>query len=297
MISASAPSSTMLFGEHSVVEGGVALVAALNARVTVHLELLDEAQIEIVSSLGRHVQALDDQTLSAPFEFVLAAVHCFKLQEGLRLTIESDVSSTMGLGSSSAVTVATLACLFQCFHGRQDLSQQFKLAHKVILTVQGLGSGADIFAATFGGVQSYRVGQTAANPVDWPWRFYLRYCGYKTPTKTVLAMVQERRLSDENSVAKAIEDIDRATSLALSAAQHCSMSELHQACEAHQAAMRALDLSTPELERLITSPASKISGSGLGDCVITFVESDGDIPKEAINVEISNQGVCLHEST
>ncbi|PIQ42745.1 MAG: hypothetical protein COV52_06355 [Gammaproteobacteria bacterium CG11_big_fil_rev_8_21_14_0_20_46_22] len=296
MISASAPSTTMLFGEHAVLTGGKALVAALNARVTVCLEPIESERIEIVSSLGRHVQALADSALTAPFEFVLAAVQAFKPAKGLRLTIESEVSSTLGLGSSAAVTVATVACLYQWLHGQENISEQFKLAYHAVLSVQGLGSGADIYAATFGGVQSYCIGQTTANPVNWPWRFYLCYCGYKTPTKVVLAMVERRRLNDAESVSRSIACINQATELALLAAKHHSLDELSEACKLHQAAMKDLGLSTPELEQLITSPAAKISGSGLGDCVITFVGSDTVIPEDMIKLSVSNQGVCLHES-
>ena len=67
----------------------------------------------IDSALGSYESSLDLLLDDARFRFVLSAINQFKerVPTGFSLTIESDFSHQVGLGSSAAVTVAVLAVL------------------------------------------------------------------------------------------------------------------------------------------------------------------------------------------
>src|SRR5467141_3490144 len=98
-MAASAPGKLILFGEHAVVFGEPALSTAINLRAEVfarpHKEWL-----------------ADGASLDVPrFRYVKAAVGKAKPDGPLWIEIRSMVPSGAGLGSSAAVTVATLGAL------------------------------------------------------------------------------------------------------------------------------------------------------------------------------------------
>src|SRR5690349_12767806 len=114
LFKASAPGSLMLLGEYGVLHGTPALVCAVDKRMCVTLTPRADERIEIESTLhGTYQTELNQIKIEAPFQFVLGALQHYqsKMRRGCDIKIESEFSDKMGLGSSSAVTVATLACL------------------------------------------------------------------------------------------------------------------------------------------------------------------------------------------
>ena len=146
MIQVSAPGSLMLMGEHAVLHGRRALVCAVNRRLRVRVQPRKDDQVRLHSHLGRLELALDHVRPIPPFQFVLAAIRRYRgrLTGGLDLRIESEFSSTVGLGSSAAVTVATCAALERLTGGRPGRPALLRTAREVVREVQGLGSGADV---------------------------------------------------------------------------------------------------------------------------------------------------------
>lgn len=158
IFSCSAPGSLMLFGEHAVLHGKLALCCAVDQRIRVELTPRSDQQIYLSSPLGQLVVNLRDFTVQAPFEFVLTALDRYRnlLPQGFDLTVKADFSATMGLGSSSAVTVATVGTLSQWLGWSYSPEQLFQESKAVVLQVQGVGSGADVAAAVLGG--SWHIG-------------------------------------------------------------------------------------------------------------------------------------------
>jgi mevalonate kinase len=72
-MSASAPGSIMITGEHAVVYGHPAIVCAIDQRVTVTAMPQDNRQVQIFSEISDPVVvALDTFEVSGPMRFVLA---------------------------------------------------------------------------------------------------------------------------------------------------------------------------------------------------------------------------------
>jgi len=110
----SAPGSVMLTGEHAILNGEAALVAAVDKRITVQLTPRTDDKIIIHSErLGEYTTSLSTLKSTPPFEFVLNSLILLKdkINTGLELNILSDFSHQVGLGSSAACTVATLAVI------------------------------------------------------------------------------------------------------------------------------------------------------------------------------------------
>jgi len=150
---ASAPGKIILFGEHFVVHGTKAILAAIDKRVTVTTTTTKKQTLKINSQLGtfeipmyndgshrNDVQALayaarcgvKDQKFAQiksefrPFVYLVASLTRIDMEHrlaltkswealGLEITIDSDIPVGVGLGSSSACCVAAAASLSAIF--------------------------------------------------------------------------------------------------------------------------------------------------------------------------------------
>lgn len=282
-----APANTMLIGEHSVVYGHPALACAVNQWVRIHWQLRSDKAINIDSVLGSHHTQIDQITLHPKLSFVIAALQAFQtpltaMGRGLDIKIESEFSSTIGLGSSAAVLAAMLSGLNSITQTEHDALTLFKMGHKIILDIQGRGSGTDLAASLYGGVIYYQPqNQTNATPkiekvpIELP--LTLLYSGYKTPTAEVLAMVAEQWQHKPKELEMLYRAMAQVTKKAYLALQQKDLSSFYQECQSFQDLMVQLGVSDKTLDKIIsavktckTVMAAKISGSGLGDCVITF---------------------------
>ena len=111
MIRASAPGSIMITGEHAVVYGHRAIVAAVEQRITADLTPRSDRIVTIRSGIAATLEtSLDELAEGGTYKFVLAAIalHRDKLATGFDLSITSEIDPTLGLGSSAAVTVAVI---------------------------------------------------------------------------------------------------------------------------------------------------------------------------------------------
>jgi len=273
LITTSAPGSLMLLGEHAVLEGSRALVCAINRRITVELRERSDRVVKIVSALGDYVGDLDVLEDHDSFRFVLQAIrqHRNDLSCGFELHICSEFSSTIGFGSSAAVTVATHAALFG---GAVDAARLFDAAFETVRLVQGRGSGADVAAAVYGGIVGYKMGEP---PVLISQSFPLTavYCGYKKATTEVIDHVAALRLAHPEKYRALFDEMDLMVAEAMERLNEEDLLGFGAVLNRGQVWMDALGVNTPELQEIAEALqkngaifGAKISGSGLGDCVV-----------------------------
>jgi len=277
--SSSAPGSLMLFGEHAVLQGQQALCCALDQRIWVTLTPRRDRWVELSSSLGKDLIDLDSFVVRPPFEFVLTAVNRYRSQmsHGFSLSIHSEFSSTMGLGSSSAVTVATVATLWQCLGITRSAKELFLESKSVVLQMQGVGSGADVAAAVYGGVVAYRAEPLVIQPLTGDLPLILVYSGSKTPTRIVIQAVAKKAEADARRYRSLYEKIGFCSRQAVLAIEEKNWLSLGKLMNQHHQLLADLGVSTPLLDEiafdLCRQPqiyGAKISGSGLGDCVVAL---------------------------
>lgn len=278
IFSSSAPGSLMLFGEHAVLNGKQALCCAVEQRIRVTLAPRDDRQIHLSSpALGKCIIDLQAFAVCAPFEFVLTAIDRYRTQitQGFDLTIQAEFAATLGLGSSAAVTVATIGVLTQWLGETISLHALFHEAKQVILRVQGVGSGADVAAAVFGGVVAYRAQPLEIQPFEVTPDIALVYSGAKVPTRTVIQMVAEKQRAEPARYQQIYDEIDACSRQAVNALQAQNWQALGALMNQHHLLQAQLGVSTPLLDELAADLCSqanvygaKISGSGLGDCVV-----------------------------
>ena len=118
---ASAPAKMILFGEHSVVYGEPAIAGAVNKRAYVEIKKSYNGKSTLKSyDLNFEVELnTKNKTYNlikgkpGIIRYILEAFHRVHDHTPITMTLSSEIPIGSGLGSSAAVTVATLAALYR----------------------------------------------------------------------------------------------------------------------------------------------------------------------------------------
>jgi len=243
--------------------------------------------------------------------FVLETIAHFKTQfnirQSVRIKTQGDFSHQVGLGSSSAVTVATVQALNQLFHTNLDKKQVFNMCYSVTLAIQGVGSGFDIAAAVYGGIQYYVTGGAMIEPIhinNLP--LIVGYSGIKADTPFYIRKVAEAfkyKKEELNSIFSSITSLVEKAKIGLETSDFektgIYMTQNH-------ILLQKLGVSIPKLDEMVRVAneagawGAKLSGAGGGDCMIALVsnEKKNDVIRaiekvggEIIHVGLNAKGV------
>lgn len=299
----SAPASTMLFGEHAIFRGSIGIVAAIDCRLQVRLTPLLSRDIIVTSALGTVQTNLTELSFGPSFRFIEEAFRLYssQLPSGLHLEIVSSINPHVGLGSSASVTVALLAAL-QRFAGLKNLDREELVQHscQVIKAVQGFGSGADAASIIYGGIISYNAATYAVSKLSRSLPLVLVYSGFKTPTPEVIRLVNESGKKHPSLYKAIFTAIAENAELAAGAIKTEDLPLIGSLMNQAQGLMQALGVSTPkmtsiwlELLEKETIYGAKISGSGLGDCVMGLGTADACTTGSFVSSKVSQEGVLI----
>lgn len=150
-ICVSAPGKLILLGEHAVVYGKPAIVAAIAKRCITTLTPQDNKRIEILSE--NHDQSLDYA------EFIISQTLKFfkkKAPPGFILSINSQIPIGAGMGSSAALAVSIAGAVSLFLGEKFDKEKINNIAYLAEQKKHGLASGADNSACCHGGLLWFR---------------------------------------------------------------------------------------------------------------------------------------------
>ncbi|MCQ5337662.1 MAG: mevalonate kinase, partial [Candidatus Methanomethylicia archaeon] len=110
----SSPGKITLFGEHAVVYGRPAIVGAIDKRIYVTMEERNDNLIKITSDLSSVSISIDEiSNYSGPLIYVIKAIEILSdytgRKKGVNIIINSEMPISAGLGTSAAVSIATIA--------------------------------------------------------------------------------------------------------------------------------------------------------------------------------------------
>lgn len=176
LITEKAPGKLYIAGEYAVVENGYpAILVALDQFVTCSIEE-SAAEVGRIISRQYHNNALQWHRLGEqmvvdnrdnPFSYILSAIkvteeYARAFARELRIfdlhidsQLDSESGKKYGLGSSAAVTVATVKALCRFYNLPVTKDEIFKLAAIAHFEVQGNGSLGDVAASVYGGWIAY----------------------------------------------------------------------------------------------------------------------------------------------
>ncbi|MEU9109471.1 phosphomevalonate kinase [Streptomyces xanthophaeus] len=331
----SAPGKLFVAGEYAVVEPGTpAILVAVDREITVTVSGSAEADVVISSDLGPHAVHWqwidgrlhvrgeeDEQQARSALAHVVSAIETvgrLLTERGLPVpALDVAVSSRLhdngrkfGLGSSGAVTVATVAAVASSCGLELSADSRFRLAMIATALIDPKGSGGDLAASTWGGWILYQAPDRAfvadlahrhgiEEALRTPWPGYsvrrlpppagltleVGWTGNPASTTSLVSGLHRRTWRGTESHRRFVEtstDFVRAAVTALEAGDGQGL--LHQLRRARQELARldeevGLGIFTPELTALCAAAeevggAAKPSGAGGGDCGIALLDTE-----------------------
>ena len=272
MISASASGKLFLFGEHAVVYGYPAIVLSLDKKITVNVErTLGDRDLIFVS------KDTNDRLIKKSLEiFREEATKALGGGSNLKIISKADFSDKLGLGSSSAVVVATIKALSKLYDMNLSNKEIFDLSYRVILSVQPGNSGADIAAAIYGGIIYYqKPGKiNLMSGVSLP--LIIAYSGEKAQSGKQIEKVRRLYLSKTKETRQIFEDIALIVNEAEKSIKDKDFVYLGKLMMKNHKLLKQLNISTKKLDSLVDVAAAagaygaKLSGAGGGDCIIAL---------------------------
>jgi mevalonate kinase len=299
MIQTSAPGKLLLLGDYAVVYNNPCLVTAVDKRLYVEAEIINNEEDEIITPQVKESR------------FVLETIAHFKekfsIRDSVRIKTQGDFSHQVGLGSSSAVTVATLQALNQLFKKELNKKQVFDMCYAVTLSIQGVGSGFDIAAAVYGGTQYYITGGAVIEPIKIEkLPLIVGYSGIKADTPFYIRKVAEAfkyKKEELNIIFSSITSLVEEAKVGLETGD---FEKTGKCMTKNHLLLQKLGVSIPKLDEMVNAANSagawgaKLSGAGGGDCMIALVsdEKRDDVVRaiekvggEVIHVGLNAKGV------
>jgi mevalonate kinase len=304
---ASAPGKIILFGEHFVVHGTKAILAAIDKRVTITSTFTENKTIKVDSQLGTievPISSSHEEVKSEFRPFVYLANKIINSEQnasGLEITIDSDIPIGVGLGSSSACCVAAAASISELFN---ELSSEeiLKMSIEAEKTIFPDTSGADCTVCTYGGMIEYPSVEKIDNIFD----LNLLIANSMIPhnTKNSVEKVNKFKENDEERFSQLCDLETKLIDEVITAMKNNDATTFGLKMSENQKYLEEIQISNDTLRDMISSLkeislGTKITGAGDGGCIIALVKDENMdkvtalLPKdkEYFSAKIDTKGV------
>ena len=304
---ASAPAKIILFGEHFVVHGTKAILAAIDKRVTVTTTFTENKTIKINSELGTievPISSSHEEVKNEFRPFVYLAnkiINSDQNVSGLEITIDSDIPIGVGLGSSSACCVAAVASICGLF---KELSSEeiLKMSIEAEKTIFPDTSGADCAVCTYGGM----IEHPSIEKIDNTFDLNLLIANSMIPhnTKNSVEKVNKFKENDEERFSQLCDLETKLIDEVITAMKNNDATTFGLKMSENQKYLEEIQVSNDTLRGMISSLkeislGTKITGAGDGGCIIALVKNENmdKVPallpkdKECFSAKIDTKGV------
>jgi mevalonate kinase len=249
----SAPGKVFLFGEHAVVYGKPGIAMAIKPRVFVTVRNTKRPQRAKSPYIDGCFEAMG----------VLGSVY-----------INSQIPSSSGLGSSAAVTVATLSAIndeFSLHKSREDIADiAFEIEKKV---QKGRASPTDTTVSMYGGIVFISGGSRRRLPPQ-NLQLVIGDSLVSHNTSKMVELVGEQKKKYPEIIDPILDAIE---GLSMRAIHHLNNpKELGWYMNMNHALLEALGVGHPQLSRIVLASraagafGAKITGAGGGGCMVAL---------------------------
>lgn len=307
---ASAPAKVILFGEHFVVYGSPAILAAINKRISVDARAIihDENKIVIRSDIGVAGEFNNSGEFNAlkggskaklvldPLYGAIRQVLLMRNNNnnvGIEVSISSRIPPGIGLGSSAASCVATVAAVNSLFQENPSRQKVCELAMESERLIHKRTSGADCYVSTFGGLMQYYGKSKSFKNIETKGQslcLVVANTGIKHSTSDLVARV--KRFRDRNRILfktflKCASEICLQACTAIESGKCDKIGEL---MNENQIILQQLGISHDKIRDIINicskagALGAKITGAGGGGAVIALAASKQESTKIALRI-------------
>jgi mevalonate kinase len=249
----SAPGKVFLFGEHAVVYGKPGIAMAIKPRVFVTVRM------------SKHPQRAKSPYIDGCFDAmgVMGSVY-----------INSQIPSSSGLGSSAAVTVATLSAINDEFSLHKTREEIANMAFEIEKKVQkGRASPTDTTVSSYGGLVLISGGSRRRLPPE-NLHLVIGDSLVSHSTAKMVELVGEQKKKHPEIVDPILNAIE---GVSLSAIHHLNNpKELGRYMDMNHALLEALGVGHPQLSKIVLAAraegayGAKITGAGGGGCMVAL---------------------------
>jgi mevalonate kinase len=291
---ATAPGKIILFGEHSVVYKGPAILLAVDRRATVTASRRDDKRIYIDSEdlgfsgyfvdseytavTGKEWRGRNMMALAVAARKVMAHLG---VDAGVNLKVRSMIPIAVGLGSSAAVCVATTAAVGELFDGNLTKEKISELSFEGEKVIHGNPSGADNSIATYGGIMRYERGEGLKRlQLENTLQFVIGNTRRKRSTRNMVEGVRELKDKNPEVVGPIIYTMAGLSQTGLDALLRGDKQKLGDLMNINHGLLSAIGVSTIELDDLVYAArqegalGAKLTGAGGGGCMIALAEDE-----------------------
>ncbi|MFC1802813.1 mevalonate kinase [Thermoproteota archaeon] len=319
-VEASAPGKMILFGEHSVVYGKLAVVLAINRRARVIAEKRSDRKIFIdADNLGFSGYFEEDsyypvrgkawrgRSLAALNVAARKTMEYLGIEGGANLKVRSMIPIAVGLGSSAAICVATVSAVERLYDAGLKQKEISNIAFEGETIIHGKPSGVDNNVSTFAGIMSYdKENGIKRHKIDKDIPFIIGNTRKKRSTKKMVEKVASLKERTTKEMDKILNSMGMIAESGLDALLEADLGRIGNLMNLNHGLLSAIGVSTMKLEILCHTSrnngalGAKLTGAGGGGCMIALSE-EADIPlierairrrkSDSYRVSITDRGV------
>ena len=293
-VEATAPGKMILFGEHSVVYRGPAVVLAIDRRARVNASRRDDRKVYVdADNLGFSGYFEDDvyhavrgkvwrgRNLAALNVAAKKTMDHLGVESGVNLKVRSMIPIAVGLGSSAAICVATVGAVERLFDANLSKEEISRLAFEGETIIHGKPSGVDNTVSTFGGVLSYeRDSGIKHHKLDSSMPFIIGNTWKKRSTRKMVESVAALKERNPALVDSIIDAMGGIAGEGLDALLAKDIHRIGDLMNMNHGLLSAIGVSTMKLEALVYTArqngalGAKLTGAGGGGCMIAVAEEE-----------------------
>ncbi len=277
----------ILLGEHSVVYGYPALAGPLSRGVRARGEAASKCQLVIPEALTPEQR----KVLKAAFARAMAACG----EPGVKVSFDTDLPLSMGLGSSGALSVACSRVLLQAAGRKASASEVAAVAWEMEQEFHGTPSGVDHTTSAMEQLILYRrkpgAEQGRAKVVESPKpvRLVVVMAGARSPTKLTVGALRERQKRWSERYQRIFREIGLLASEGAEAVEEGDLEALGDVMNVNHGLLAALGLSSPGLDDMV----HRLRNMGALGAKLTGAGGDGG----AVIGLFHETGPAVHELT
>ncbi len=291
----SSPGKITLFGEHAIVYGKPAIVSAIDKRVYISMEERNDGIIKIISDLSSISISINEiNNYNGPLIYVIKAIEILSnyigKKKGVNIIINSEMPISAGLGTSAAVSVATIAAYSKILNYNININEIAKLGHKVELEVQGIASIMDTTISTFGGIMYIKPNDIIEKiKIDYEISFILGYIKREYNTAYMVNKVKSLMNKNKEIIEKIMEAIGLIVEEGKKAILEEDIEKIGLLMNINHGLLDSLGVSNKELNDMVYSVrragalGAKLTGAGGGGCILALCPNNKDVKDNICN--------------